>query len=115
MGVKREWRIKSEADVQRVWQQGGTWTHPLVILRARPTDLGQSRMAFVVSKKIGTAVRRNRAKRLMREAARPLYPALGGSHDIVLIARPPLSQARMEQVAVAIQQLFNRAGLIGEK
>ena len=45
-----------------MWQQGSTWTHSLLILRTRPNDLGETRLAFVVSKKIGKAVRRNRIK-----------------------------------------------------
>jgi ribonuclease P protein component len=85
--------LKSEADVQRVWQQGGTWAHPLIILRARANGLEQSRVAFVVSKKVGKAVTRNRAKRLMREATRQRFPYIAAGYDIVLIGRQALVQA----------------------
>ena len=110
MGVKRAWRLKSEADVQRVWQQGSTWTHPLLVLRARPNELGQTRLAFVVSKKIGKAVSRNRAKRLMREAARGFYPAITPGVDLVLIARPGLVEAPLVQVRDALDSLLARSG-----
>ncbi len=112
MGIKRAWRVKSEADVQRVWQQGGTWTHPLVILRARPNGLVQSRAAFVVSKKIGKAVARNHAKRWMREALRPLLPSIASGYDIVLIGRPAINQATLASLAAAIAELLRRAKLL---
>ena len=112
MGIKRAWRLKSEADVQRVWQQGSTWAHPLVILRARANGLTETRAAFVVSKKVGKAVARNRAKRLMREATRELFPRIVSGYDLVLIGRPPLVEASLNQVSIALSSLLERAHLL---
>ena len=112
MGIKRAWRLKSEADVQRVWQQGSTWAHPLVILRARANGLTQTRAAFVVSKKVGKAVARNRAKRLMREATRELFPRIASGYDLVLIGRPPIVEASLNQVSTALLNLLERAHLL---
>ncbi len=111
MGLKRAWRLKSEADVQRVWQQGGTWAHPLIVLRARANGLAQTRVAFVVSKKVGHAVQRNRAKRLMREVTRQMFPQIVPGYDVVLIGRPPLVGASLDQVRDALAALLARANL----
>ncbi len=112
MGVKRAWRLKSGADVQRVWQQGSTWAHPLVILRARPNGLEQSRVAFVVSKKVGKAVARNRVKRLLREAMRQLFPRIVPGYDIVLIARGAIVGVHLSVIAAAVEELLRRAKLL---
>ncbi len=112
MGVKRAWRLKSESDVQRVWQQGSTWTHPLILLRARANGLPQSRVAFVVSKKVGGAVTRNRAKRLMREATRHRFPDTVQGYDLVLIGRNTIAQASLQEVAAALDELLRRAKLL---
>ena len=112
MGVKRAWRLKSEADVQRVWQQGGTWAHPLVILRARANGLAQSRVAFVAGKKVGGAVARNRAKRLLRESARQLFPQIAPGYDLVLIGRGAILETRQPVVAAAVAELLRRAKLL---
>lgn len=112
MGIRRAWRLKSEADVQRVWQQGGTWTHPLIILRARANGLEQTRVAFVVSKKVGNAVQRNRVKRLMREAVRGMFSKIAAGYDIVLVGRPPLVSAALDQVTAGLRALLTRAGLL---
>ncbi len=111
VGVKRAWRLKSEADVQRVWRQGSTWAHPLIILRARANGLDQSRVAFVVSKKVGKAVARNRAKRLMREATRQKFPHIVPGYDIVLIGRNPIVGASLASVSTALDELIRRARL----
>ncbi len=94
-----------------MWQQGGTWAHPLIILRARPNGLGQTRVAFVVSKKVGQAVQRNRAKRLMREVTREMFPQIVVGYDLVLIGRPPLVGASLGDVKDALQALLARASL----
>jgi ribonuclease P protein component len=61
---------------------------------------------------VGNAVHRNRAKRLLREAMRPLLPQLGSGWDLVLIARPPILAASLEDASRAVTGLLGRAGLI---
>lgn len=109
--MKRAWRLKSESDVQRVWQEGSAYAHPLVILRVRPNQLPQSRVAFVVSKKVGHAVARNRVKRLLREAIRAKFLRIVPGYDLVLIGRPAVVTAALAQVSNAIDQLLSRARL----
>lgn len=83
-----------------------------MILRARPNGLTQSRVAFVVSKKVGGAVSRNRAKRLMREVVRKKFLAMIQGYDLVLIGRHAISQASLNEVAGALDELLGRAKLI---
>jgi ribonuclease P protein component len=60
----------------------------------------------------GTAVARNRAKRLLREAMRPLLPSLTSGWDLVLIARPALVSATLEEARAALLTLLHRARII---
>jgi ribonuclease P protein component len=59
------------------------------VLQARPrSDDGPTRVGFTVSKKVGTAVERNRVRRRLKGVlGRLVAPALRSGHDYVLIGR----------------------------
>ena len=55
---------------------------------ARPNDLGHARLGITISRKVGTAARRNRIKRLLRESFRLLQHDLPRGYDLVIVVRP---------------------------
>lgn len=55
---------------------------------ARPNALGHHRLGLTVPRRVGTAVRRNRIKRLLREAFRLQQHELPGAYDLVVVVRP---------------------------
>lgn len=104
-------RLRRPTDVRRVRQLGRRWRHPLVILLVQPNDLPQSRFAFVASRRVGKAVKRNRVKRLMREVIRRHLPAISQGYDCVWIARAALADANFAEAETAVLQLLRRAKL----
>jgi ribonuclease P protein component len=108
-------RLRSTSDVQRVYDEGQSWSHPLLVLVARPNSLGFSRVGVTASRRTGSAVARNRAKRLLREAARHLYSQLASGWDVMLIARADVLKAKEPQVEEALASLLKRAGLCTDR
>ena len=104
-------RLRRPQEFQQVWSGGRSWAHPLFILRATPRPGMPTRFGITASRKVGHAVARNHVRRLLREAARHLYPMLAQGWDIILIARPPLLAARMIEVRAILAQQFQNAGL----
>jgi ribonuclease P protein component len=87
-------------------------------LNAAPADpnasnTNETRIGYIASKSLGKAVQRNRARRLMREAARSLKDVIPPSWDVVLIAQPAIIQenARMQQVREELLWLMNKANI----
>ena len=109
--MKRSYSLREGSDFQRVWEKGKSWSHPLIILRALANGTPASRFGFVVGKKVGKAVERNRAKRLMREAVRHRLAGITPGWDIILIARREADGADFQAVDAAVETLLTRAHL----
>ena len=110
--MDRRRRLVRSADFRRARVQGRSWAHPLLVLVAVRNELPHSRFGFLVSKRIGKAVVRNRVKRWMREAARGHLEQVDPGWDIVLIARSPLVDAGYWATTHALDGLLRRAGIL---
>lgn len=109
--MRKRYRLRTDAQFRRVRSEGRSWANPLVVLYALPNEEGVSRVGFSVGKRIGKAVARNRAKRLLREVIRLRLPAVKQGYDLILIARAPIATATYGDVAAAVDQLLRRSRL----
>jgi ribonuclease P protein component len=83
---------------------------PAFVLLVKPTGLGLVRSGFTVSKKVGNAVARNRAKRRLREVARLSMPELAvPSADHVFIARPQQAELPFEELLALVRKALGKA------
>ena len=110
--MQRRHRLRLKADFEQLRQEGRRWNHPLVVLVVRNSRQTHSRFAFSASRRVGKAVARNRARRLMREAVRLRIDEIQCGWDCLFIARQEVTQSSFAEVASAVDQLLRRAGLL---
>ena len=67
------------------------------------------RIGVAAGKKLGGAVKRNRFKRQLRAAVRQVYPNIQRGVDVILIARAPIAEATVRQLAAALAETLQRA------
>jgi ribonuclease P protein component len=113
--LPRDHRLTRSGDYARVRREGRSRAHPLLILAAAPNGGETTRVGLTVGKKIGSAVARNRVKRLLREAARARLVRIRPGYDVVLIGRPDTAGSGLEPVGAALEQLLRRADLLGAR
>ncbi len=112
--MQRRFRLTRSEEFKRVRRSGKSYAHPLLVLVVQPCDEHQLHVGVAASRGIGTAVKRNRAKRLLREAMRTVLPSLATGWDILLIARPPLLSCHTSEVREALLTLARRADLTAQ-
>jgi ribonuclease P protein component len=112
--VQRKFRLSRSEDFKRVRRTGKSYAHPLVVLVTQASEKAAShvRVGVAAGKTTGTAVHRNRAKRLLREAMRPLLPSLASGWNLILIARPALVTSTLEDTRSALVSLLRRAKIL---
>jgi ribonuclease P protein component len=113
--MQRRHRLKKSAEFQRVRALKRSWAHPLLVLYTADNDLGVARVGISVSKRIGKAVTRNRVKRLIREAVRPLLPSIPAGRDLVFIARSASANAGYLEMCETVGKLLRRARLLAQQ
>jgi len=110
--VDRKHRLTGSNDIQRVRAAGTSYAHPLMVLIASPNHMPLTRFGVAAGRQLGTAVRRNRAKRRLRAALDALLPRLAPGWDTLWIARSGLVAAEWPEVERTVAGLCRRAGLL---
>ena len=110
--MQRKFRLTRSEDFKRVRRSGKSYAHPLVVLIVQKNDQPRVRVGVAAGRTAGTAVYRNRAKRLLREAMRPLLPQITAGLDLILIARPGLTSATLADARQALLNLLQRAQIL---
>lgn len=73
---------------------------------------GVEEIAVVASRRVGGAVARNRARRIMREAWRQVEPQAKEDFDAVLVAKAAIRGAKTQDLVAEMTELLRRAGTV---
>ena len=108
-GPARENRVRKRAEFLEIQGDGARVNGDcLVFILKRRAAGSPLRLGITASRKIGGAVQRSRARRLIREAFRALFQELPTALDIVVIVRRPLGERKMDAVLAEWQRALPR-------
>ena len=110
--MQRPFRLRYSADFTRLRAAGHTWRSPWLTLSIAPNGLPHNRYGFVIGKRVGGAVVRNRVRRQMRSVLSQINQQLRPGYDMVWIARNEIAGQAYTEISAAVYELVRRARLL---
>lgn len=104
--------LRKDADFDNVYKRGRSVGERYVVVFYIKNHRDINRTCFLASKKVGNSVRRNRARRLMRESYRLMKDRLPIGYDIIIIARNTITGRTFFEVDKSLKRAFSKAGLL---
>ena len=100
--------LRKKSDFSAIYNKGKSIGDRYVVLFYRKNGLPYHRTGFLAS-----SVKRNRARRLMKESYRHLLPMLPqGGYDFIIIARNTISNQKCADVEKSLRSAFRRTGVM---
>ena len=97
----------------QVYKKGKRTYHRNFTLHFLPNQLETNRLGIKAGKKLAKAVRRNRVRRLIKEAYRLLQPDIATGYDLVIVAKDSCLLAdSLDETMAALHHLFKHARLL---
>lgn len=104
-------KIKENYEFKRAYSKADSLVSPYVVVYYRKNSYGNVRLGITAGKKIGGAVQRNRAKRLITAAFRGCLPMIPAGYDFVIVARTRILSVKSTTVQTSIYNLLRKAGV----
>ena len=104
--------LKKNSDFRRLYAKGKSAVTPYLVVYTRPNRLGENRLGYTVSVKLGHAVVRERVRRRLREICRLNGPRLKQGSDIVRVARSRAVGSEYRKLNAAFLRACESLGLM---
>ncbi len=103
-------KIKENYEFRRAYKKGKALVCPYGVIYIIKNRFGITRLGITAGKKIGNAVCRNRAKRVISAAFRACLPEIKEGYDFVIVARHKILRVKSTTVEESFKALlkFNR-------
>lgn len=104
--------LTRNSEFSRAYARGKVFVHSHVVVYVVKNRVGRTRVGITASKKIGNAVVRNRARRVLRAALGEVLAQDAGGYDIVLVARGITPRLKSTRLVPTLRKLLGEAGLV---
>lgn len=105
-------KLKQNSDFRRIYGRGETFVCPAFVAYALKNRTNEIRLGITVSKKLGGAVSRNRAKRVLTAAFAQCVEKIPAGYDFVLVARTRIFSTTSTRVSEQLSARLASAGIV---
>ena len=105
-------RLKRRSEFGRVYTKGRSYATDLIVVYVLPGRSDATKIGFSVGKKLGGAVARNRARRVLQEATRQFVSNIKSGYSVIVVARARVGEASFSSISAAVKTTFERSGIL---
>ena len=109
--MKKTVTIKQNHEFRRLYQKGKSAVTPSMVVYCRKSRFPHNRIGITVSTKIGCAVKRNRARRRIRELFRLAQGRMVQGYDVIIVARTRTVTAPHKKLLADFDRAIAELGL----
>lgn len=110
--MKNTESLKLNKDFKRLYYRGKSFVRPNIVVYVNFNRKQENRLGITCSKALGKAVKRNRVKRLMREAYRLIEDNIKTGYDLVIVARSRAVNCKCIHIRNDLENAFKKLGLV---
>ena len=107
-------KLKENYEFRRAYTRGKSYVTPYFVIYLFKTKKTTVRLGITTGKKLGGAVSRNRARRIITAALRESLPRLKGGYDVVIVARTRILDLKSTEVSEWMNRQWETAGVLYE-
>ena len=112
--LKREYRLRKKYMFNYCYKVGKVAYSKSSLFYYTPSNNKFVKIGISVSKKVGGAVQRNRARRVIREAITPFLHTINQKYNIIIVAKENILDFSLNELQKDFEYMWNKAGLINE-
>lgn len=109
--LKQKYRLKKKYQFNYVYKVGKSCHGKFLMLVYSPSKNQNVKIGISVSKKVGNAVKRNRARRLLREAITPFLAQLNPNFNVIMVAKQSIEGKKLDPVLNDLKTALDKSGL----
>ena len=109
--LKKQYRLKKKYQFNYVYRVGKSCHGKFLMLVYTNSKNQNVKVGISVSKKVGNAVKRNHARRILREAVSPMLPSLESNFNIIIVAKQSIEGKSLALVSQDLKNTLEKAGL----
>ncbi len=105
-------KLKENRDFRRAYHRGKVFVTPFAVVYVNKNRTGDVRLGITAGKKIGKAVKRNRAKRVITAAFYSVLPQIKDGLDLVIVARTKILNVKSTVFTTSLVKALEEVGAL---